>query len=772
MSSRSQYKHPFLQNLHEAELQALAERCREWGMHPAEFAKLVSNWFKNFREDADHPLALKLLHAIEYYSEAAFHELLVDRQAEVTRYLLDNNLDPKRIWFALPSDLADSAARHAHPLSKVWSLPNARFVSFEQIGAMLGGKLGAQDTLVLFNDNYGSGKQFMREVWPQVQPLVGKVGAVLIVGAAIAAEALALFMRTAHGVQILPDHATASVRQIKGFTSADVDRLIELGRRVYPNHPLGFGQCGLLLAFHFQCPNTSLPLIWADGKNNALGEREYPWNALFPYRGKIRVARVSGAVGVSWNAVESIVSPAVAVPSFGLLNSLQLLDVGPAASMSLTPSSRLNLITGDNGLGKSFLLDIVWWALTAKWPAEVNKSLLTGKKALPRSESASIDFALQAKEGKEFWHGSTFSWQQQAWSRENAPLPNPGLVLYAMSDGSFAAWDPARNAALPQFPPSSAFNAYTLKQQPAPYLQAAQAQPNLQTSLERPLAYVLNPNQVWDGLPGSKGEWTCNGLIRDWASWQRENGRAFQSLCRVLKALSPSEHEIMQPGALTRISLNDVRDMPTIKMPYGDEVPVVHASSGMRRIISLAYFLVWCWEEHMRAAEMTREPHCEQMVYLIDEVEAHLHPKWQRKIVPALMNVMQLIDAKVQVQAIMVTHSPLVMASLEPWFDPKTDAWFDLDFHEDTRQVVLEKRPFVRRGDAANWLMSPAFDMPSARSEEAEQALENAAKAMSDPHFTAAQAQALREQLRKVLGDTDPFWLRLNFVGQQKGWWA
>jgi hypothetical protein len=38
-----------------------------------------------------------------------------------------------------------------------------------------------------------------------------------------------------------------------------------------------------------------------------------------------------------------------------------------------------------------------------------------------------------------------------------------------------------------------------------------------------------------------------------------------------------------------------------LKMAYGEEVPVAHVPSGMRRIISLAYFLVWCWEEHLKA---------------------------------------------------------------------------------------------------------------------------------------------------------------------------
>ena len=47
-------------------------------------------------------------------------------------------------------------------------------------------------------------------------------------------------------------------------------------------------------------------------------------------------------------------------------------NVGPASSMELNFGSRLNLLTGDNGLGKSFLLDIIWWSMTRKWPAEVN----------------------------------------------------------------------------------------------------------------------------------------------------------------------------------------------------------------------------------------------------------------------------------------------------------------------------------------------------------------------------------------------------------------
>jgi hypothetical protein len=39
---------------------------------------------------------------------------------------------------------------------------------------------------------------------------------------------------------------------------------------------------------------------------------------------------------------------------------------------------------------------------------------------------------------------------------------------------------------------------------------------------ERPQVCVFSPKEVWDGLEREDGTWLCNGLIRDWASWQKE----------------------------------------------------------------------------------------------------------------------------------------------------------------------------------------------------------------------------------------------------------
>lgn len=424
-----------------------------------------------------------------------------------------------------------------------------------------------------------------------------------------------------------------------------------------------------------------------------------------------------------------------------MIRHLKMSNVGPAPKMELEFGRRLNLLTGDNGLGKSFLLDIAWWAMTRKWPAELNPKLTAGKVALPtdKKQKAEIDFSFSAV-SRIMEYKSSFDPQVQNWTIRQGRPPNPGLVFYALADGSFTVWDPARN-----------------------YWRSKGKE-----GKERPAAYIFNPKEVWDGLQREDGTWLCNGLIRDWAGWQKEKGRAFDSLLAVLEVLSPSADEKFIPGNLTRISLDDVRDMPTLKMPYGQEVAVVHASSGMRRIIALAYFLVWCWEEHLKAKELLGEEPETKTVFLVDEVESHLHPRWQRTVIPALMKVMDELMASSEVQLIAVTHSPLIMASVEPFFDAQQDAWFDLDLVNN--QVILSQRQFIRQGDIRSWLTSQAFDMKSGYSLEAERVLEDAAQALRDENFNKDDAKAIDKRLREVLSDIDPFWMRWRFVAEKKGW--
>ncbi|MBF0295581.1 MAG: AAA family ATPase [Magnetococcales bacterium] len=419
-----------------------------------------------------------------------------------------------------------------------------------------------------------------------------------------------------------------------------------------------------------------------------------------------------------------------------MLTNLTLENVGPAASMALSFGPRINLLTGDNGVGKTFLLDIAWWAVTGTWPAEVNANLSSGMMAKPHNkDKAYIRYLLTNTT-----YASFFNRFKQQWGRYHLHSDKQSVSIYVQVDGGFSIWDPARNS-----------------------------RSNL------PPAYVFTQQEVWHGLEDASGRRLCNGLIADWAGWQKENGQAFRQLQAVLEALSPTPDERIAIGDLTRIRLDDARDIPTLRMPYGQDVPVLHASSGMRRIIALAYLLIWAWQEHVLACKLLGMPRVSQIVLLVDEIECHLHPKWQRSIIRSLLNVTQSLGemADSKVQMILSTHSPLILASLEPYFDPTQDKWFDIDLiREDPAppRIEVEEQPFTRRGDAANWLTSKAFDLQSALSLEAEEALAEVTRVLSDPTATETMARNLEKRLREVLGDTDPFWIRWRFVMEKKGW--
>ena len=50
-----------------------------------------------------------------------------------------------------------------------------------------------------------------------------------------------------------------------------------------------------------------------------------------------------------------------------MIEYIRLTKVGPSPKMLLEFGPRLNLLTGDNGLGKTFALDLAWWTLTRTW---------------------------------------------------------------------------------------------------------------------------------------------------------------------------------------------------------------------------------------------------------------------------------------------------------------------------------------------------------------------------------------------------------------------
>lgn len=427
-----------------------------------------------------------------------------------------------------------------------------------------------------------------------------------------------------------------------------------------------------------------------------------------------------------------------------VLNELRLRGIGPAESFDVHFGNRMTLFTGDNGLGKSFLLDLAWAVLAHSWAKQP---------PLPRQESehAWIEYVKERRRNK-----YTFDYQNQEWRHfELDGLSNttPYLVVYLQADGSLSLWDSARTPPSPNdilAAPQKAF--------------AGRAYPgySFPISNERqPFAYHFTPDSLWNGLEVN-GKVLCNGLIHDWVRWQfspeQDPTSPFQILKRVLQHMSAHPEEQMIPAAPMRTSVEDVRDIPTLQMPYGI-VPITHTSAGMQRIMSFTYLLTWAWYEHIQASKKRRQSPATSLILLVDEPESHLHPQWQRLLLPALLTVSSSLQSELHVQIIATTHSPLVLASLEPYFKEDKDRLFLFSLLSDG-QVDLSEMPWAPQGDSVAWLTSDIFGLEQARSVEAEQAIAAAqAYMLGEPGFLLTEEEIHRELLRVIPGH-DPFWPR------------
>lgn len=429
-----------------------------------------------------------------------------------------------------------------------------------------------------------------------------------------------------------------------------------------------------------------------------------------------------------------------------MLKHLTISNLGPAKRPNLEFGERLNVITGDNGVGKTFLLDACWYALTRTWAD--NQPFYPPTNA-QKEHPPEIGYTVIGRTGTPASATSRYQFASQEWRGEAKRPAMPGLVIYARIDGGFSVWDPARNYWRDKL-----------------------------TGRNRLAAYQFTKAELWDGLQTDTAEGKntiCNGLLRDVENWRLKGNGAFSRLQNVLGRLSTDDREVLSIGEAVRVRVDDVRDIPTLRMPYGP-VPVTQAAAGMRRVLALAYLLVWAWEEHLRATTLQREEPENRIVVLFDEVEAHLHPKWQRVFLPALLDVVStlLIETEAKsVQFITTTHAPLVLASVETMVAPQTDRLFNLEL-KGAGPVEVTTVEWAKFGDASGWLTSPAFDMDSGYSQEAEAAMKAADDLMAGyldelpPHLHTAEQ--IHAELRRTLDGGDPYWpLWLPYYRQQRG---
>jgi predicted ATPase len=165
----------------------------------------------------------------------------------------------------------------------------------------------------------------------------------------------------------------------------------------------------------------------------------------------------------------------------------------------------------------------------------------------------------------------------------------------------------------------------------------------------------------------------------------------------------------------------------------GEKVSTVALSDGFRSILALSGDLVW---RLINAFPESQNPLEEQGVVLIDELDIHLHPTWQRTIAGLLRKTFP------NLQFIMATHSPMVAAGAGE------DAITYRFYHQDDKTLV-EPIKNIYSKSVDDILKSDAFNLVSVYSPQTQEKI--------DRYFILKKKKKLNTNEKDELQTVIPF---------------
>jgi predicted ATP-binding protein involved in virulence len=174
----------------------------------------------------------------------------------------------------------------------------------------------------------------------------------------------------------------------------------------------------------------------------------------------------------------------------------------------------------------------------------------------------------------------------------------------------------------------------------------------------------------------------------------------------------------------------------------GDIQSFAMLSEGVRNMVAMVADIAW------RAAVLNPQHGAEahlltEGVVLIDELDLHLHPSWQRRVVGDLRRTFP------RIQFIVTTHSPQIVASVSR---------SQIRLLDHNRLVAEE--PYVEGRDS-NEILEDVFGVPS-RPQEVEDEIKALYRLIEDEDFAAARKQLAG--LEERLGPDDAAMIRARWI--------
>ncbi|MGF1672414.1 MAG: AAA family ATPase [Rivularia sp. (in: cyanobacteria)] len=138
-------------------------------------------------------------------------------------------------------------------------------------------------------------------------------------------------------------------------------------------------------------------------------------------------------------------------------------------------------------------------------------------------------------------------------------------------------------------------------------------------------------------------------------------------------------------------------------------------------------------------------------IVLIDEIELHLHPRWQRDIIPALKKTFP------NCQFIISTHSPQVVSHVRP------EGVFILERNDEEGLVVMSAEGSYGRD--SNSILEDLMEVPE-RPQKIKDCLQQLFRFIDEGDLV--NAKELRQELAEKIGDDEPEFARADVLIRRK----
>lgn len=199
----------------------------------------------------------------------------------------------------------------------------------------------------------------------------------------------------------------------------------------------------------------------------------------------------------------------------------------------------------------------------------------------------------------------------------------------------------------------------------------------------------------------------------------------------IRQAITSMLPEVSNP----RIELNPLRFVVSVKSKEGrvEKLSLNQLSGGYRIVLALAADLA---RRMAQGNPHLEDPLQSEAIVLIDEIELHLHPEWQQRILTDLMRTFP------NAQFIVTTHSPQVLTTVEPQHI--------VELYRDGDNILAGAPAGATYGAEAGDVLSVVMGVSERPENEFTEDLEKYRHLVSEGQGETTEALKLRRKLEKL----------------------